>query len=201
MHRVRDSQRRRLYQAERPVFEGHPKADAQMRITGFTSFVKKEQTTARWERQWKKYNPDAPSIPVVTGREGRGHATASFNHNKFEIRVPTRQNGAWARRKWVALHELAHALTYQSRPAHGWEFASAYLDLVRGSLGQELHDKLKASFRAHGVRFRPKRVVNLSPAQREERRQRMAAVRAKRKPKPMPTGIDDVIGQWFSLPE
>jgi hypothetical protein len=52
------------------------------------------------------------------------------------------------------LHELAHlTVLYESGSNHGAEFASNYLILVRGALGDNASTELAGSFTKHDVRF------------------------------------------------
>lgn len=85
------------------------------------------------------------------------------------------------RQKSVVLHELAHILQPSGTAAHGWEFCSIYLRLVRHFMGKEAHDKLKAEFKAGRVRFtKPRAKRTLTHEQREAATARLAAARAAR---------------------
>lgn len=61
----------------------------------------------------------------------------------------------------VLVHELAHTiekrLTGVYDPGHGRAYCQIYLKLVRRFIGQRAHDELKAQFKAHGVKYLPKR--------------------------------------------
>lgn len=58
---------------------------------------------------------------------------------------------------------------------HGIEYCAIYVDVVQAMMGRTSAELLKNSFRAHGVRFKPKKKVTVT----EEMRERLAAARAK----------------------
>jgi hypothetical protein len=58
----------------------------------------------------------------------------------------------------------------------GWQWASIYLDLVHALMGKPAADLLKAAYQVHGVRWKPKKKVTVTPAMLE----RLAAARAKK---------------------
>jgi uncharacterized membrane protein len=65
---------------------------------------------------------------------------------------------------------------------HGWQFAETYLLLVRHVMGVDAHDRLKAQFKEHRVRFRePKKRRELSEEQRQALRERLYEARQKRR--------------------
>ena len=76
-------------------------------------------------------------------------------------------------------HELSHLLQPSGSAAHGWQFCSIELRLVRHFLGKEAYDKLKAEFKAGRVRFtKPRAKRELTPEQRAVLGERMAVARA-----------------------
>ena len=61
--------------------------------------------------------------------------------------------------KGIAIHELSHAIVDYDfgrggLSAHGQEFCHTYLYMTKKWIGQDVHDKLAASFRKHGVNYR-----------------------------------------------
>jgi putative metallohydrolase (TIGR04338 family) len=156
--RERDTQRSRVYKAERdiwPIAKPLPTVkDMEAyadRLWKMKRFAKKYPAAINW---W--------SGPPSVG-DGRGQRRALGSAS--QIKMPL-----WSRTDAIVLHELSHTVTaraYGSVAAHGWQFCSTYLDLVLWMMGRAAHDRLKASFKASKVRFnppRPKRV--LTEAQR-----------------------------------
>jgi len=59
--------------------------------------------------------------------------------------------------KAIAIHELCHAIVdydFGRGAAHGQEFCHTYLYMVKKWMSEDAHDKLAASFRKHGVNYR-----------------------------------------------
>lgn len=153
----RDSQRGRLYKAERrlPEFRmfdlGTGKRPS---VEDAQEFINKVSGTAWFQKHFGRdaFKPYGlgPRF-TVHDSQGRGGASAMGRH----IYVST-----YYRNRIVLLHELAHCLTI-GKVAHGREYAAVYLKLVQHVMGKEVAARLKAAFKAEGVRFRPKR--KLSP--------------------------------------
>jgi hypothetical protein len=87
--------------------------------------------------------------------------------------------------KWVVLHEMAHEVRHYRRDrftpeaAHGWQYAATYLDLVMWFMGSEAHDKLKAAFKKHKVKFsKPRTGRLLSAEEKQVLRDRLAKARS-----------------------
>jgi putative metallohydrolase (TIGR04338 family) len=140
--RPRDSQRARVYRAERAVPDGRrlpTLADVQQ-------YVDRVTTSALWRRL-------APERPRVEVRDGRGRRRAGSYVGLPAIAVPRVH-----RRERHVLHELAHQLAdatgSPAEPAHGWRFAAALLLLVRERLSPGAADALRAAYAAAGVRHR-----------------------------------------------
>jgi putative metallohydrolase (TIGR04338 family) len=157
----RDSQRSKLYKAERAAFglvpEGAPEVSPEQVAAQAAAVL-----GSTWVRE---HFPRAPRSVEI-----RPHRTAACAGTGYVRMSP------WARRNWwVLLHELAHVLI-RSTPgwyglaAHGREFAAAYLGLVRELRGEAEAKTLKLAFRAYGVKFTPKR--QLTPEQRAALRER-----------------------------
>lgn len=163
--KVRDTQRSKLYKAERVL-------DAFKTETPTVAHV--EKLVARVlasKRVRAKYPPRTGSVAVKDGR-GRRRACSSFG----AISIPR-----WSRKDWIVLHEMAHELASHmaGRAAHGWEFAECYLYLVKLFMGREAHDALKASFKEHRVRYtKPRKGRTLSPEEREAMAARLSVYRA-----------------------
>lgn len=168
--RPRDTQRAKLYRAEREALPGFQALPGQEpSVEECSTFVKKV-----WGSAWtKKHFRRAYAFPVPWIKDGRGTtwARGSLHHLSLPL---------WARTKPVMLHEIAHSLTIASEtPAHGPRFAACFLALVRHFLGAEKAALFKAAFRKHHVRTRPKR--KMSPAVLADLRARGHALAAANK--------------------
>jgi hypothetical protein len=161
--RPRDTQRQRLYDAERDAFgrtaDGYTVEQMQALIDKWRS----SKTLC------KRY-PRAKLPVKVT--DGRSRRRGAYSYGK--IAMPRA-----ARSKRYLLHELAHHLVIEG-PAHGWQYAECYLYLVRVFMGRSAEEALKREFKAHRVRFRAPRRSTMTDAQREAARQRMLAMHAER---------------------
>lgn len=165
MVRPRDSQRSKVYAAERAVFPGVPRV---ARTLGdVQDFV--DRVLAR-KRVIKRFGQKKARITAAR----RGGASYVFDgSNVMHI------NPDHAPNTMLMLHELAHVLAPLAR--HGHEFADAYLFLVREMMGREAHDKLKAAFKAKRVRTKAKAKRVLTEEQKQVLRERLAAARAARR--------------------
>lgn len=165
MKRPRDTQRSKLYAAEREAF-GQPKEELSLDTT--VAFVRQV-----WRSPWtaRKFQIARYSEPPYVA-DGRGTTAARGSLRRLNL-------PRWSRNKVVILHELAHALTWhrETFAAHGREFAAVFLELVSHWLGVDAAKRLRAAFRAKRVRYRPKR--QLTPEQREALRERGKALARK----------------------
>ena len=175
----RDSQRSRVYKAEREAFKGHVNLD--YILPSLESCEKYARHVAQLKRISRiEYAPAHYSHKLKAGwtptiSDGRGSPRARALGSVIQL-------PHWARKKWVILHELTHLLVpWHIRPSHGWEFCATYLKVVLYAEGREAHDLLKASFKKHKIRFRPKRTITMTPERKAELSARMAAMRAARK--------------------
>lgn len=169
----RDSQRQKVYDAERKAFEGEqidlPEVSDMERFVAHVCGLKRVRQAF-------------PCLMrhVVIG-DGRARRRAGGNY--YGIFMPR-----WSRKRWVVLHELSHTIVQRQHgvrgtAGHGWEFASVYLTLVRHVLGVPAHARLKAQFRAHRVRFKaPRKGRPLSPERRAALVEVLARARASRYP-------------------
>jgi putative metallohydrolase (TIGR04338 family) len=186
----RDTQRSKVYAAGRAIelpYKHGVCPDPKLRdIEQCQAFVTKLQQSAWYRRTFPQHRRP------VTVKHGGGCSSARACGSGM-IELP-----AWSRQKAVILHELAHCILtakHDRRAAdHGWEFCAIHLQLVQHVMGLEAAAKLKAAFKSHGVRFRPKRVVILTPEQRAAAAERFAAYRAAKAaainpPAPMPAPV------------
>lgn len=174
---ARDSQRQKVYDAERDAFAGGDWESFCDRSTPLSLEACQAIVDAVFESATlrEKYGATmartAPTVVGGHGNRGRGCYRARTN----EIHLP-----AWTRQRWYVLHECAHALTIGEQ--HGPKFAKCYLDLCRAYMGRHISDSLEAGYKAKRVRYKPKRAYTISDEERERRRQRarsLAAARAR----------------------
>lgn len=169
---VRDTQRGKVYKSER-VLDAH-NTESMESLEDVERYCRKVLESV-WVR--KKFNHYADDIKLADGRGRRSACAFSARGSKtWRMAFPK-----WARKQWVVLHEISHCVTSYGVAAHGWQFAGNYLLLIRHYMGSEAHAALKASFKAHRVRFtepRPKRV--LTEEQKQVLRERVAKARAAR---------------------
>lgn len=168
MSRPRDTQRSKLYAAERRAF-GRSTAELPA-VADVQAYVDKVVGTAWWIARW--------GFDPVRVADGRGSSSARCI-STTGIAMPVDM-----RSKWVVLHELAHVVTQRQYgwnvvPWHGWEFCDNYLAIVRHYLGADAADRLRAEMRAGRVRYtKPRQGRPLTPEQRAAAVARLAAYRA-----------------------
>jgi len=170
--RERDSQRSKVYSAEEVLKAFEEPLPSVQDIERFVACVWKSQ---RVKSAFSRATPRA-SEPRV--KDGRGRRKACGSSSAISMPV-------WSRNNWIVLHELAHVICQREHgmrvAAHGWEYCAIYLRLVLYVLGREAHDKLKASFKQHRVRFRARaKRRELSEVQREALRERLKHAREAR---------------------
>jgi hypothetical protein len=153
----RDSQRAKLYRAEREAFQKttYDTFVGEGSLEDVKAYVNNCLTHVYWKKHYK--------LLYVIVEDGRGSPRARAVVLRQALKMPK-----WSRKPWVILHELAHLVTPRGAAFHGREFAEVYLDLVRHFLGQEAESRLKASFKTHRVKYTKKR--ELSPERREQLR-------------------------------
>lgn len=163
-----DSQREKVYAAERAVFSRAEvdKFKTRRGFAGRINRIAKSPTVTKIRREFG-LGPVYGSIDVDLRRSHV--ASASFG-GRVEISRTSLD-------EWTLLHELAHEILPRGIHHH-WPFAYAYLKLVSRFMGAAKAKELKAAFKAHGVRFKPKRTRNLTPEQRAAAAERLRKGRA-----------------------
>ncbi len=170
--RPRDSQRQKLYDAERAAFGPTKTLSTVAEVQAYADKV----TGSKWWASQPRL-----STRTITVSDGRGSGNARAV-SSYRIQMPTHM-----RSEWVTLHEIAHCAMGQRHgwdgvAAHGWQFAEFYLALVRRFLGVAAHDQLRDAFKAKRVKYRPPR-TSPAPALTDEQRaaniDRLAAAREK----------------------
>ncbi len=170
--RKRDSQRSKLYAAERLAwgrcgdpYIGNPKHGHTVPLKDVQDWV--DMITR--SRFWKTYK-----VPRIEAR-GRGsyYLTQINRYPKILVKDGRARRNAygsptgyinlplWARTYWVTLHEIAHVIQTE-HPAHGRQYARIYLDLVRRFIDPEAAKKLKTAYIEKGVKSTKKRKATSS---------------------------------------
>ncbi len=106
-----------------------------------------------------------PYLTYVQVRDGRGRKNATgyaLGSYWSGDRIPQTEGvlkmPRWSRNKMTILHELAHVVTdceYNGKAsAHGAEYCSLYLKLVRRWMSKGWHSALKGAFKIEKVKYR-----------------------------------------------
>lgn len=163
---ARDTQRSRVYEAERLVrtmFDRAAAGSPVVQIAGSTLTLPverrfasldsvREYLTAVLGLNWVRAEWPRATDPVRV-RERAGAARAHYERAGAVIALPThRGNAAWALRELVLLHELAHHLApSDDEAAHGPAFVGRLLSLVDGVIGPEAALVLRITLDENGV--------------------------------------------------
>jgi len=158
---ARDSQRTKLYRAERAFWNNHAAGQytPDFNKGGFHELV--HQVESIWaDAAVKKAFPEIATRPVPnvkTNKRRGAHAAPYFNELAFS-------QGTC--QPWVVIHELAHIIHYRivfadgqhatDQADHGPEYAAVYLRLTEICFGFEAREGLAASFRKGRVKIAPK---------------------------------------------
>lgn len=170
MKSPRDSQRSKVYDAERAAFPStYDGTLPRLTIDECQRFVDGVCSSPTIREQYG-YTRAAPTIVAGHGNRDRG----CYKQRENEIHLPE-----WTRVHWYVLHELAHALVppTSERPAHGREWAACYVELLRIYTGRYAVERLTREFKARRVTWKPKRAYTISDAERERRRERARSLR------------------------
>jgi len=179
--RARDTQRKRLYEAEHAAWLEVCQADPKLNALNKDRTIEEAQKIVHGLADRKRIRDRYPISPLHRVQVDRGINGGVARRWNWSISL-----GVWARRThYVILHEVAHLLAPGGVAAHGWEFAEANLFLWRQVYGVEAAKTLEASYRRHRVRYRkPRARRELTPEQRAAAVERLAAARAARTPSP-----------------
>jgi putative metallohydrolase (TIGR04338 family) len=152
----RDSQRRKLYEADWSFHDAHP----ELRLGSFeeveafaTHVMERERRKFHHERQRAISEKAADTCRILRNgrRNGAAHVYHLFRGSRIEF-------GPGSFHKATVLHELAHHYAPRAEK-HGREFARVYVELVRRYLGSNYARELRERFRARGVKHtRPRKL-------------------------------------------
>jgi hypothetical protein len=135
MSRARDTQRSRVYAAERAV----EWTDGHLTLEECRALARRISTSAWFRRTF------AWSGPAIEVKDGRGCRRALGGGSS--ITLPK-----WARQYWVVLHEIAHCVTPSRYAAHGPEFVDNLMRLIRHVLGVDAYRTVRDTFAEYGIR-------------------------------------------------
>lgn len=141
--RERDSQRKKLYAAERNIHKG--------------DFIGNIDDIRRYVTHLCNVLSDRYTIKKIVVKDGRGYKCASgyaIDNHTGKITMPS----SLRYELWI-LHEVSHAVTDALDRVASWHgplFCSVYLDLVQMKLGTWVAVSLRDSYDRHGVVWGPK---------------------------------------------
>ena len=156
MSRPRDSQRERLYEAERALWAYSPDrkdVTAGGRLETLPEVQRYVNRILRSQWYRKTFRRAARLRPGIWVKDRRNNGAAQAWGGCIEM-------PRWSRCRMIVLHEMAHCIAdaeYTRNCLHDRDFARTYLALVDRWIGKEIGRALRASFRAHRVRWHPRR--------------------------------------------
>lgn len=149
--RVRDSQRSRVYKAERAAWRelGTGEYLDLPENRGYHKDTPLPETNAFIKEVWTLPQCEGFLLPTVRLSFKRHGAAAHQLSNEISLSVPMMK-------KWVLLHEIAHLIqpkeAFFKEAAHGPEFCDRYVGLVDCVSGRGAAATLVAEFNAHKVK-------------------------------------------------
>lgn len=169
MTKVRDSQRSKVYAAEKAAVLASWNSRLET-LPEIQDYLQDMMNRAWFKRRW----PWITKVPRLKDGRGTTHARGGAGG----LNLPR-----WARSEVVVLHEMSHYLCdmtlHQPHAAHGWQFCEVYLTLVRFQCGKGAHDLLRDQFKQHKVRFKPPQTRKpLTEARKAELRAHLVKARA-----------------------
>lgn len=182
----RDSQRGRVYAAERELWVPGPRSiNSSCAAGGRLETIAEVQAFVDRVCQSPWYARTFPRAHRRTTAAHGGGNSAARSVGIARIEMP-----AWARCRLVVLHEMAHCIVsacHPGEPWHGRAFCRTYLSLVERWLGADTARALRAAFRKHRVRWcQPRPGAKAPPGNAERlarwREQRQQAAASPRQP-------------------
>lgn len=137
---MRDTQRQRLYDAERQLPEWNA---ATLDWAKTQEFVRMVTQSVWWQ------NRGGPRNVIVKDGRGTRHARGYNGEGGGYVNLPQ-----WSRAPIIILHEMAHVLTKNSVAPHGPEYAANFAAIVQQFMGKEVAARLRTEFKKHRVRCR-----------------------------------------------
>ena len=149
LQRPRDSQRQKLYAAERWT---RVRSKMFKDLRGVRKYTKRVLKHKWFKQRW-------PHIVYINVRKIRCDSNAHgwyAGGGVVAIQIP---KAMWAMKEVVVLHEIAHGITeyefgVNKTAWHGREFAKIFASLVQHYMGTEAGQELRTSYRKHRVKWR-----------------------------------------------
>ena len=133
----RDSQRSRVYKAEKEIPHGRV-FNSVKEIQDFCD----RMTSSKW---WQATYPNILKINVGDGRR-RSSASGVRSGNTIKIAMPK-----FSRNELIVIHEVVHGLKKAGEAWHGKEYCGEYLKVVRHFMGVASSKALLDAFDRNGV--------------------------------------------------
>jgi putative metallohydrolase (TIGR04338 family) len=146
----RDSQRLKLYRAERVLQPISRRFSSMEEVNHFATAVWTDDNVRAMFDGIEEERAQWHIHPGIKDGRGRKHAGGCYAY----VTLPT-----WARTDHFILHELAHVLTQRicglNAAGHGWQFCAIFHRLVQVIMGEHAAAVLKGAFVLHGVKMKP----------------------------------------------
>lgn len=138
----RDSQRKRVYQAELVFEQEWGSGEKFSCIKGCQEYANKVVASSYWQKRF-------PYIKSIRVKHKRGKtALATFSMGLIQLPIHFYN-------ELTLLHELAHHVVPRPHAPHGPLWCAVYADLVKEFLGEKASDQLAASFAKGRVKYGP----------------------------------------------
>ncbi len=157
----RDTQRKRVYTAEREAFKNHE--NAQFTFDETKAYVKKVMLS--------DYYQESKGFKRIKVKDGRGCRNAYYFPSERAVALPK-----WARKPWVIIHELSHVLAHRTvddSVGHHASFCTHYANLIAEMVSVkdaqcliEMFDKHNVLYQARKLNFELAPVVASVPRDR-----------------------------------
>lgn len=153
-YRENDSQRQKLYDAERK-FENKVKDDLES-FTDLSEIQSYYDYLFSLKSYQRRFNLD--DIDVYFKKEN-ARRSSHYYHRHGANRIRFAKTGSVS--ELTLLHELAHGLACPPHAGHGRLFASVLLWLVGSRVGQDARKALLEKYREYNVKYSPLRSVKV----------------------------------------
>lgn len=139
---MRDSQKSRLYVAERLALMSSPNNIRHETVPEIRKFLAKVVKTKWYQKRFPKKD-----LVIKDGRRTRSALCTSYVWC-MDLNFPR-----WSRSTYIILHEFAHGLVSNGKAAHGPEFCGVFLELVRKFMSKEDALRLEETFKEKKVLY------------------------------------------------
>lgn len=197
----RDSQRSKLYKAERTAWFNHPELfgpgpsdfwrtkKADMTLGEVEDFIMELHLSFQ-------HSAELLVNARLDLKDGRGARSARGGFSKYGG-ITTIVAPLWARNRAVMVHEFAHVLHHARAPEkteapHGWQFAAIYLEVIDWVFGKRAREVMETQFKIQKVRYKPKRKRKpMTPEQRERAAENLKRARLAKEAKSLGMTLEE----------